>query len=484
MFNCTLQGKFQQRPCNAALLRSGRQTFRCLLAAIAAICLPLIATASASKPVRASHFSEPYTLSYAAGGYDAAGNFMGGTEFLSLVAFQGKLYGAVGYWMDRPDHFPQHPDPAPGPQVLVLDSSHGQWRQEVAFSRYAEQRARVSTMEAVTFHRFNEAGKLVGTQAEFLVAAAGDAGGSVFTRRSAGNWVDTHLPVPGAVRSLVVHYDPVAKVEKLYAGSGGNGNAIGTQTVYSGVYDPSAPGWIKWNPVPELITNTSRVMSMCDCDGQLFAGAKPSILGQNDQTQSFTSIYSYATHPFDTTRYASGFRGLTPITRANGTKFILSGFEGVKGDIQEIDPATGTAITELQARQFLTRLWRGAPIGSDIVVGYNNIPLVAPEIRLFGLLTHSPNPSEANSAWMLSRVGTTGGAYSYNLHEIRPLSFPYRRTDLALYSVRTEIVSPFPEDLGQVLFLGGYDGHFKGDHNTAWLYRVGIGTALSPYKGK
>jgi hypothetical protein len=43
-------------------------------------------------------------------------------------------------------------------------------------------------------------------------------------------------------------------------------------------------------------------------------------------------------------------------------------------------------------------------------------------------------------------------------------------------------VSPFLEDHGRVVYLGGYDGHFKPDHNIAWLDRVGIDAALARYK--
>jgi hypothetical protein len=45
--------------------------------------------------------------------------------------------------------------------------------------------------------------------------------------------------------------------------------------------------------------------------------------------------------------------------------------------------------------------------------------------------------------------------------------------------VRAIIVSPFAEDGGQALYLGGYDADLYPAHNTAWLYRVGLNTALS-----
>jgi hypothetical protein len=133
--------------------------------------------------------------------------------------------------------------------------------------------------------------------------------------------------------------------------------------------------------------------------------------------------------------------------------------------------------------KFLTQQW-GAPLPPsrpDIIAGYNDIPLVKSgggEIRIFGLLAGSPRPKEQNAAWFLSR--TTGYPLRYELHKVRaPLNWPYTRSDGNLWSVRAIAVSPFPEDQGQILYMRGYDGHFKPDHNTAWLCRVGVDTAIA-----
>jgi hypothetical protein len=69
------------------------------------------------------------------------------------------------------------------------------------------------------------------------------------------------------------------------------------------------------------------------------------------------------------------------------------------------------------------------------------------------------------------------------MHQAPPLlPQPYQRSDSKLWAIRTLIVSPFPDDKGEVLYLGGYDAGFEPAHNTAWLYRVGIDTALAPFK--
>jgi hypothetical protein len=435
--------------------------------------------------------NEPYSVSYAAGGYDTRGNFLGGTELMNLAAFKGKLYAGVGYWMDRPDFFPGNPDPRSSAQVLVLDSKFGHWRLEKTLSQRNDDgdflRSRVSAMEVIQFHRFDAAGNVLGPLAEMLAVALDSRKGTVYTQKSPGVWEDTQLPTPTPIRSLTVHYDPTDRTEKIFAGAGGSADWSQDRPIYSGVYDPSAPGRIRWNPKPEATGFEYRVMSMVDCGGSLFAAAKPSIARRNDEKRSWEVIYSYPmTNPFDQTKYASGFRGLTCMAPPGpgGKEALLSGFEGFSGDILRIDPETGAGVVELSTRQFLAQQWGSPPEKRDVIVGYNDVPVVKGDpggIRLFGLLAFSPKENERNSAWFISR--TNGNPPRYELHEVKPLNSPNRRSDAALWSVRAIVASPFPEDQGQVLYLGGYDGHFQPDHNTAWLYRVGIDTALRGYKG-
>jgi hypothetical protein len=216
----------------------------------------------------------------------------------------------------------------------------------------------------------------------------------------------------------------------------------------------------------------------------LFAAAKPGIYWRNDQNGKWRTLYTYPIrYSFDQTKYASGFRALTCIDNGAGKKnVLLTGFEGTSGDILRIDAETGAATTDLQTRDFLSQQWGAPAARRDIIPAYNDIPLVRNNnVRLFGLLAFSPLPNERNSAWFLSR--TMEQTPRYELHEVRPpQSWSNGRSDTALWSVRAIAVSPFPEDNGQVLYLGGYDGHFQADHNTAWLDRVGVNTALRPYR--
>ena len=393
---------------------------------------------SASGPLS----QEPYSVSYAAGGYDAAGHFLGGTELTSLTAYDGKLYAGIGYWMDRPNLFPDKLDPRSGAQIIVQDSRQSPWRLETSFDRKAPDGhflyTRTSTMQIIEFHRFDAAGNVLGPLAQMFMVGLDGTSGAVFTRSAPGEWQDTAFPAPIAIRSLALHYDKTDKTEKLYA-AGGVLEGSDDRPIYAGVYDPSAPGRIRWSPAPESAGFQNRVMSMVECNGTLFAAAKPSIAKRNDVTKTWELVYTYdITRPFDKTKFVSGFRSLTCIDDPadNGKRALLTGFEGIMGDIFRIDAVTGAAEIEHHSRDFFIQKWGGPPVRRDLIMGYNDVPIVKagpPNVRLFGLYAFSPNLADGNAAWLLSR--TAGNPPRYELHQVNPLSWPNRRSDVGLWSV-------------------------------------------------
>jgi hypothetical protein len=171
-------------------------------------------------------------------------------------------------------------------------------------------------------------------------------------------------------------------------------------------------------------------------------------------------------------------RGLTtiPDPLGSGKQTFLGGLEGEGGSIVRIDPIAGTVTSELDINPLLIASW-GSLANTYTISAYNDMPLTAdPDsgryIRLIGLQAHNPNADKVRSAWFLVRQASD---QSYSLKEVPPLSGLSVR---GLVAVRTIIVSPFPEDRGNVIYLGGFDADFIDSHNSAWLYRVGIRTAM------
>ncbi len=438
--------------------------------------------------------SEPYSVSFAPGGRDEQGHFLGGTELLNLVPYQGKLYAGVGYWLDKPDFFPDSPDPASGPQILVLDSKNGHWRQEVAFpqrnastGKYLYRRP--STMGVVEFH-MDGAGNKLNPPVQMLVAGVDGLYGGVYTQKAPGVWEDTSYPFSTPLRAFAVRIDPASGVEKLYVGAGRGETGIREGAIYSAVFDPATPGRLRWNPQPEFAGFPNRVLSMAECDKQLFFSAKPSIFVQKAGSGAWSSFYDHTLTGFDASKYASGFRALTCIAdpARPDERSLLTAFEGRPGQIMRFDFHDGKAVTELVVQDFVRSVlgedwFYDTRPGGDFITAYTDMPLVQSSsgaVRLLGLLA-GRRVASCKSVFFLSRAENESRP-AYRLHEVASLPSPYQRSDSDLWSVRTIAVSPFPEDEGKVLYLGGYDGHFRPDHNTAWMYRVGVDVALRPAK--
>ncbi len=85
-------------------------------------------------PQAASSLSRlAFRRSYVPDSRDSAGRFLGGTETMSLVAHRGKLFAALGFWMDVPYLADKPTGPWTGAQVVVKDSAESPWRVDVSF---------------------------------------------------------------------------------------------------------------------------------------------------------------------------------------------------------------------------------------------------------------------------------------------------------------------------------------------------------------
>jgi hypothetical protein len=113
-------------------------------------------------------------------------------------------------------------------------------------------------MKEAHFRRFDAAGKAVGTLADLLVIGLGGPDGAVYTRLSPGRWEDTQIPTSDPIRAIAVHYDANAKGDRIFAAAGVLAENVDWD-VYSGVYDASAPGGIRWDPTwkPSASTTAS-----------------------------------------------------------------------------------------------------------------------------------------------------------------------------------------------------------------------------------
>jgi hypothetical protein len=441
-----------------------------------------------------------YALAYRPGARDAAGHFMGGTELRLLVAHRGRIYAGTGYWEDRPG--------AEGPQgaaILALDGPGAAWRVEHVFDTPWRQRMRDFTISALAGIAFatDGTGKALSEPASFLLASSWDLGGDVpvFSHDDAsGAWTTTNLdhdePKPdmlAQLRSFALHRDRVTGADRVFAGVDPHG-------VFSGVFDPTAPGRIGWGTKPEFdisaipldafpgLADRLRISSFAECNGRLYAAIGQQIYERVDgPAPTWRLVY---TNPRPG-RSETGLRGLTPIADPAGNgEVLLAAVEGNAARLVRVDPRTGEEASELDLRDFLGHAW-GGPVGY-VIAAYNDMTqLRAPDGRTalaIGLEAFIP-PRATLPGHRFVDVGygkvEAGGWYLVRRadghYSLREVTLPAPDDQSPLVAVRTILPSPFPGD-AQALYLGGYDANKAAAHDTAWVVRGTIAAALSEPK--
>jgi hypothetical protein len=437
---------------------------------------------------------------YSAGTYDSNGNFMGGTELMSLVVHKGRLFAGVGYWNDEV-FIGGTNDPFPGPQVLVKDSATSLWRQDAAFgTNYL----RTESLRSFTFTT-DKNGATLNPPVTLLLAGTTTISTNypvtvnVFVRNDTTNgWTATSAgivkdptgPRPGipnlaAARCLFDHVDRVTGIHHVFCAFGSRAEIV------RGGYNRDT-GLIDWDSTNEL-TGSDRVVSGGELNGFLYVGiasdGNPNntdggLFWREDGTNAqWHFIYEW---PRNYDRQYQDVRGFTALAHPKGFGYQV-GLVGLSGlgiisliDPLGGDPRNGHRITEeLNIRQFLGDAWRdGVPTEFEANVAYNDMPelldaATGKPVRIMGMDVRHPNGTnsvEGQSAWYLIRHLDA----TYELGQAPGPNYP--ELGRFLRSCRAERASPFPGEEG-VVYLGGYDSdtlypRVPANHNTAWLYRA------------
>lgn len=431
-----------------------------------------------------------WEVSYSPGHFDTAGNFISGSEIMSLVAHKGCLYAAVGVWrgINVPVLFHKI-----GPQILVKESADAPWKLDCRFERTD---LRVEALSSVTFTT-DGMGNRLAEPVSLLIATVLDTQNSygtasVFSRDDAtGQWTRMNLfeNMPSTFgihpRAIGFHQDTVTGIDAVYVGCQPGG-------IYRGVYDADASGKIRWDAAPEFEGYEERVISFGVCNNRLYASIDPAIYCRTDgPAPGWERVYDYADDEWLSPEGGSaGMRGLTAIPHPlrDSGEALLMALEGFESRIVWIDPFDNyRATVELDLISFLDDQWNGTwGLWLDrqrlkyAVAAYNDMtsaidPETGDPVLLIGLLAVQNADGHRDSSWYLVRRNEK----QYELMEI-----PSRgNTAFAhgdLLACRTIAHSPFPDDDSDKIYFGGFDAQAAGRdcRNTAWIYRTDIYTAL------
>jgi hypothetical protein len=279
-----------------------------------------------------------------------------------------------------------------------------------------------------------------------------------------------------------MYVDKVTGIQYLFGGATKSG------CVFRAVYDPTAPGKLRWHKDPEL-SGTGRMMCMAEADGVLYAAA-----GIEDETPLSGGLFRRVDgekprwellwrwphlirERGDETEI---LRGLTAIPDPQGGKHeVLLGTCNYPGVVYRIDPKRNFAVTtELDIRAYFAKAFGVSQLRGPCLSAYNNFlpatdPNTGENVHLLGLWINHPDGRATEmgaSAWYLVRHADGTYAHGRVFDPKHPKPNPPR----GLLATRTIEVSPFPEDKGRVLHFGGFDCARIESRNTAWIYRGAI----------
>ncbi len=425
--------------------------------------------------------AEGWKKSYHAGTFDKNFKYMGGTELMFLTSHKGNLYAATSMWMNLDLPF------STGPQILVKESPRNRWKLDYQIDK---QILRVDQLASITLGTDGQ-GNDLSQPVNLLVAGMGvnvsqlPGTATVAVRDDAINkWITVNLVTlnyPISIRAIGTHKDKITGVDHVFAGAFPGG-------IFSGVYDATVPGQIRWDSTPELSNVIDRVMSFGECNGDLYVAIKPAIYKRFDgPTPTWEKVYEYTTYPTDKPSWqggSSGIRGLTAIPNPDGEgEVLLMALEGLTleqyhmAKIVCLDPSNNNSVTiDLDLTEFLKGQLGGE--WNYVVTAYNDMeqvtdPNTGEDLLMMGLSVFEGYIPLSTASWYLVRHPDA----TYTVHEI-PYIYDLRGQPKTLQGTRTIRVSPFAEDNGQVFYFGGFDCAFKTSHNTAWIYSVDIDTAL------
>jgi len=165
---------------------------------------------------------------------------------------------------------------------------------------------------------------------------------------------------------------------------------------------------------------------------------------------------------------------------------LLAAVEGDAARIVHVDPKDGSEAADLDLESFLGSQWGTRP--GYVIAAYNDMARIHDgqrgDLLLIRLEAFIPSRAPVPSGHRVVDVGygrVDAGAWylvrypdgRYDLRQITASSIAGR----ALVAMRSIASSPFPDD-ESTLYFAGYDANKALAHNTAWIFRASIVTAI------
>lgn len=444
-----------------------------------------------------------WVQSFRAGELDRNGHYMGGSTIVHLVGHKGKLYAGNSYWHDARNIWYGGKDPGTGwAQVLRLDEPGGEWEVD---HDLGPQHLRVEILKSLTF-TMDGSGRKLSEPVNLLAAAEYSPGAdhvdiNFFCRNDrTGVWEKGTVysgPRPAdledrSCRAMRVYRDKVTGLERVFL-------SLGKLGVISGVYDPRAPGKVRWDSEPESANVETRVLAVIEANDSLLFSAGRKIYHRIDgETPSWEVLHDMSDlFPNVANQPIGGIRGLSAIPNPEGNgdslMFVMAEGKQSRGTIYRLDPDGEGGFSrnrEADLASLMSEYLDGNPV-YFILAAYNDIyPVVDPQsgetVHLIGF--DSWIGGKRFPMWHYD-AAKNGGFYAGGMYAIRDSRGNYRLREIngpadpskpPLVATCVFARSPFPEDRGDRIYFAGHDGNHRESTNHAWIFSTSLENALRP----
>jgi len=443
----------------------------------------------AAGAVRAEVDWFEFKADYIAGSKDPNGQMRRGTEVMRLMAHDGKLYAALGIFMQN-----YSDGPLTGAQILRKDKPDGPWFVEKTFG---PDYLRVDNFCEATFTQDKDGKKLSSPVTLFVAGLyavwkrntghTSPAAVAVYNNKP-GDWTTVKIAAPpmgpsnpmfASTAYMRVYEDTVTKRQYLlvftYWGA-----------VYKMAYDPAAPGKLVVVGGNEMEPfDPGRSLSSCIVDGVLYSAWGYSNRGDNDQDGGLYRRVDgekprwekkYDWYRGEPAPYEKIMRGLTTLTNtASGETEILCAIEDPPAPVvRRLRPRDKfSVVDEINYRDFFTGIFGAAPnsrsMNAAAINGFEpvTIPGTTNTARLVTTYTIHPKSPAAgyNGAYYLIRFDDA----TYDWGKVADPN--HLKDGVELHGIRT--VAPSPWEKG-VYYFGGYAAQEKNKSDTAWIYEARV----------
>jgi hypothetical protein len=286
-----------------------------------------------------------------------------------------------------------------------------------------------------------------------------------------------------AMRDLHVHRDTVTGIDHVFATIGRNG-------IFSGVYDPNEPGFIKWDSEREMGPVDTRPLAIIEANGSLMFSAGRLIYQRIDgERPSYRIAHDMSDLAAKAERAIGGIRGLTAIPNPNGPGdallFVWNPSRRDRGAVYRLEPDTSGGYSrniEVTIADLESDYLGGTPV-YFVLAAYNEFLAVpgADKGETEYLVGFESVIGRKNNHPLSIREKTEGKkilGYRGAMYAIRGADLEYRidevngriqPNDPPLVATRCYVRSPFKGE--NAIYFGGFDGNSFKATNMAWIFK-------------